>query len=167
MASKNTSQPTETESAVAEVMATPTKIDSATYAAMENWEDAIAAIQQTFGGIGEASNELGDGFAVVQNKATLIGVPLLLAEWTIRKGDTGDYVVVRALARAQDGRMSKLVITDGGSGILKQLREFTERTGKRGGLMVRNGLRESTYEYDQTDDGKPKMATTYYLDTSA
>ncbi len=83
----------------------------------------------------------------------------------IRPGDFGkDYAVVVAVAK--DGR--KVMFSDGGAGIPKQLADVSDRRIERGsatpyhGLKLARGLRRSDYEY--TDEkGNTSAATTFYL----
>lgn len=131
-----------------------------------SFEDALTLLAETYGeeSIVVASEVLGDGFAVLdsKNKNTLIGVAFVLVNWDFSVGDNGEYVVARIVTA--DGR--KLVMIDGSTGICKQLQSYSANTGKYAGMVVKNGLRQSTYDY--TDDkGETKSATTYYLDVSA
>lgn len=130
------------------------------YRNVQSFEDAAALLGDS---VDVAEQVLGDGFALLEDKDTLIGVPVILMEWSFNAGDFGDFVSVRLVAK--DGR--KLIMNDGSTGIMAQLRSYTERTGRYHGLAVRRGLRRSDYTFPDPTTGKDKPAKTYYLDTSA
>lgn len=144
-------------------------ISTAQLAEVTSFDDALALIESTYGAdaLVLASDVLGDGFTLCENKDQLIGVPCAFVSWADSVGDFGPYVVARVVT--QDGR--KLVIVDGSTGIYSQLVAFTERFGRSGGLVSKNGLRRSDYEYDdvdkQTGETVKRPASTYYVDTSA
>lgn len=130
-----------------------------TLAAIESFTDAVEIARETYGNLLHAADVLGNGFTLVDNKENLIGVPFIVLTWRKAHGDHGDYVA--AYVVTEDGR--KCVITDGSTGIAAQLLTLQERTGVNGGILVRKGLRKSTYPHPTEPD---KTATTFYLDTS-
>lgn len=150
-----------------------------------SFDDAAQLLYNNNVGIVDAASVLGDGFALLkeERKSILIGVPLLVLGWKFYPGEYGEeFVALRLVARNPDGSAGKYILTDGSTGIAETLKNYTARTGSRSGLMVRNGLRASSYIYceacertlaaNETDDEhkaakKHKPATTYYLDTSA
>ena len=129
--------------------------------------DAIKVFEQNLGAsIVQASEELGNGFALVDDagKNRLCGVPLFLLSWQFHEGDFGEFVTVYAISN-HNGQDRKYVINDGSTGIYAQLRGFTDRTDRTGGMLVARGLRRSDYTVEV--EGKSTKATTFYLDTSA
>lgn len=129
-----------------------------------SFEDALAVMRETYGetAVVLASDALGDGFALLQEKDSLIGVGCAFISWNESLGDFGPFVAARIVT--EDNR--KVVITDGSEGIYRQLSTFSQETGRNGGLVARHGLRRSDYTY--TDDkGQERPAKTYYVDTSA
>jgi hypothetical protein len=133
---------------------------------VETFDDAIALAMQEVGDIASADNALGDGFALLDNKDTLIGKPLLFLSWSFNNGDFGPFVSAHVVARVDSGGANKVIINDGSTGIYAQLEAYTKRTGKQGGLLSRKGLRRSDYMY--TDEkGQERPASTHYIDTSA
>ena len=159
---------------VAEVMRqTSTAIPSNVYREIETWDDAMRAVVGYVDSIEDASREIGDGFSVLptDRKHILIGVPLMFTEWNFYQGENGEFVAARAIAQQDGGGIRKLVINDGSTGICEQLREYSKRTGRYGGLLVRHGLRKSEYDVEiedrRTGEKSMKHAVTYYLDTSA
>jgi len=106
-----------------------------------------------------------DDFVKLDDKSRLINVPFFARKWWFTEGDMGEFAVVQCvLSRpimTPTGETSKVIVTDGSTGIHSQLRETTKRTGKTTGLLVRNGLRVSQYTAD-TEEG-PKNAETFYL----
>jgi hypothetical protein len=129
-----------------------------------SFDDALALLTETYGeaGIVVASDVLGDGFAMLTNKDLLIGVTFVAVKWTITMGDHGEFAVVKLVTI--DGK--KYVVTDGSTGLHQQLSDFSAKTGRYGGLVVKNGLRKSDYTYTD-ENGKETPATTYYLDLTA
>lgn len=133
---------------------------------IEGYADALNLLAQTYGldEIESAADALGDGFALTDNKDQFIGVPMIFVHWTVSDGDfpdeetgeLGKFVTARVVTSA-----GKFVITDGGHGIGKQLRAYSEETGKTF-IRADHGLSVSTYSNQWTDKGR-----TYYIDTSA
>jgi hypothetical protein len=133
---------------------------------IESFDDALELLKGTYGesALETASDALGDGFALTDNKDQFIGKPLILVHWSINVGDfidqetgeLGKYVVARVVTQA-----GKYLVIDGGSGIAHQLITYTAETGKTF-LVAQKGLRRSDY----TKEGIGE-ATTYYVDTTA
>ena len=158
-----------------------TQYDEDALRSITTFDEAMALTRETHGDISDASEEIGDGFALLSNedKAKLIGVPLLLMEWRENMGDFGPFMSIRLVARNRDGSMAKYILNDGSTGIAEGLRQFTQRTGKTGGLALRNGLRVSEYTFcdvcqsaacsvpDLHAKNNHRKARTFYLDTSA
>ena len=136
------------------------------YRDIESWEDALSLLTQAYGSVDVAEEIIGDGFAVLKDKRSVVGAPMLFINWKFVDGDQGEFAVIRAVANTVKG-FRKLILTDGSTGIYDQLRKYSDRFGKFGGLAVRNGLRASDYEVQDEETGKMKSATTFYLDTSA
>lgn len=139
-------------------------ISTEALAEVQSFEDAVNLAQNVYGqeNVVVASDVLGDGFKMLENKDTLIGVPFFAVAWNFTMGDHGEYVAVKLIT--QDNQ--KLIVTDGSSGIYQMLAHYSKQTGRKGGLFCRKGLRRSDYTFtDET--GKEKAARTYYLDVSA
>lgn len=136
--------------------------------AIDSFEAAVALAKETHGDLAIASQELGDGFTLLgkSDKSRLCGVPLIFVQWQFAQsdfvdkatGEKGEFVVARVVTK--DG--GKFVLIDGGFGVAQQLREFTERTGKHGGLVVERGLRK--YDGENEEHG---AFVRYYIDTAA
>lgn len=137
---------------------------------IDNFQDALALVGQRFGSVRNVADVLGDGFGIADDKAALVGVPLLLLDWhrNSGKGDQ-DYVSIRAMAQTDNGP-EKVVINDGGSGIRAQIDQL-ENDGIMGGVLVPKGLRESRFRFDKrtgkADKNGDGEAVTYYLNISA
>lgn len=151
---------------------------------VESFSDAVKLAADEFGGVINAHEDknLGTGFRLTsdEDKYRLIGVPLLLLDWRFNPGDFGDdYVSIHAVQQNEDGSASKLVINDGGTGICRDLKVYTQKTNRMGGLFVKRGLRVSEYDTiadGGPDNGKPAprnykgktgKGKTFYLDFSA
>jgi hypothetical protein len=136
--------------------------------AIDSFEAAVALAKETHGELAIASQELGDGFTLLgkQDKGRLCGVGLIFVQWQFSEsdyvnketGEKGEFVAARVVTK--DG--GKYVILDGGFGVAQQLREFTDRTGRMGGLVVERGLRK--YDGENEEHGS---FTRYYIDTAA
>lgn len=155
--------------------------DMRTIAASENaYEAALLFAQETFGEVRELSDELGNGFALIEDKSKLEGIGMLVLNWRFNEGDFGMFASVAAVTEKND----KVIFNDGSTGIYSQLRTYTDETGHTGGLKARHGLRGSSYDTCiNCNRGKPKSliecthcgddsdkrssSTTYYFDVSA
>ena len=181
-------KPKTTDDSNTDVATTPSAFTREELSGITTMRDAMTMVDAVHGGVIAAhqTTELGDGFKIVDedDKAKLVGVPLLFLEWTFVPGDFDDeYVSIRAVSEDdQTGAVRKYIINDGGTGICRDLRDFTTKTGRNGGLFVKNGLRVSNYHIDpKTNEPMSKAnaraaiargdkivpASTYYLDASA
>lgn len=120
--------------------------------------DFIALTEQQHGQIVDATTEIGDGFTLTEDLSPFKGVPVVLMEWTFRDGNFGEYVSIRFVAQHPQLGLFRGIYNDGSTGICKQLREYTDRTNKFGGLASKGGFRVS--EYDHPEFGPSK---TWYL----
>lgn len=135
---------------------------------IQSFADVEALFQAHNITVVDAAEEIGDGFALVDNKDLFLKRQMMILSWNFAQGDhkkddgsPTEFVAVRFVVQEPNGSVGKYVITDGGVGICKQLRDYTDRTGVTGGLMVGKGLRKSEYSNEHADN-----ATTYYLDLS-
>lgn len=154
-------------------------VDSITadeYSNIDSMDAAIALLESKGITVVEAADEIGDGFALIEDKNTLIGIPLLILSWNINAGDySSTFVSVRAIARFGRSEDTKVVFNDGGTGIREQLDAYASKYPDRpmGGIFVGHGLRKSEYGLDK-DNMPVKLgseeavgkAATFYLDTS-
>jgi hypothetical protein len=178
-----------------EIVVMPQVFNREQLGAIDSFDAAMALAEQEFGSVVLAHEEslLGDGFRKAEDadKERLIGKPLLFLDWRFLPSDFGqdDWVFIHAVERGENGQAIKWMISDGGSGIARDLREYTAKTSRTGGMIVKNGLRKSSFYFDNNKDsdnfgkalsksqvaeymttGRAKtmaQATTYYLDTSA
>lgn len=136
-------------------------------AGISSFDEAIKLAAQTHGGMLD-STELGDGFSILEDKQKLVGVPFVIVEWEHGKNVTmGEkFVILRIVTQANQ----KLIITDGSTGIMRQLEVMPGN--RRGGIFCREGLRASVYGLDV--NGEPvtigsaeqdgnKQGTTFYI----
>lgn len=145
--------------AVAEV-----KLSDDALAGLTSFNDALALIEETYGkeALVIASDVLGDGFAMLTNKDKLVDEPFIFISWDFHLGDHGEFMAGRIMT--QDGK--KYILVDGSTGICKTMSEYTEKTGKKVGMVCLKGLRRSDYTYTD-ENGKDTPATTYYINTEA
>lgn len=161
---------------------------------VDSWEAAVALSTSLHGDVLSITDtDMADGFrkATDADKDRMIGVPMHIISWRFAVGDyenenvtdgSGDeFTVLHVVVKDVSGGSSKWIITDGGTGINRDLHDFTKKTGRMGGVTVPKGLRVSRYVIDaQTRmpvgkrearellarGGKTEPAATYYLDTS-
>jgi hypothetical protein len=139
-------------------IATPEANDESTF---------LADIEREFGSAVVDASVYGGG--ELTEKDELIGTPFVVTDFEISQSDThtrNDNGVIRpvefAVVRCRTIHGERVVFTDGGTGILPVLLEHEERTGKRGGLVARKGLRRSDYT-KKLDNGTTTAATTFYF----
>jgi len=112
----------------------------------------------------ESMDDYGNGFEVLEDKNQLVKKPFAILEWRFNAGDMGEFVSATCVTEKGD----KVIINDGSTGILRQLRTVTETREKLGianvqaGLICKHGLRRSDYQYTDSK-GESRPATTYYL----
>lgn len=133
---------------------------------IESFDDALKLAAEKYGAenIALASDVIGDGFKLLENKDQLCGVQMLILSWTFNMGDFGEYASARIVTH-EDGATRKFVVNDGSTGIRDQLMSYEAKTGRQGGLLVSKGFRRSDYEFED-EKGKKQKGTTYYLDLS-
>lgn len=133
-------------------------------ASLTSFDDALKLVAAKVGeqNVGVASQEIGDGFKLLENKDQLIGVPFIAVTWDFHQGTHGEFVSVKLVTK--DG--GKFIVNDGSTGIRDQIIAYTAKKKTQGGLFCEKGLRRSNYTYKDEQD-KEVQATTYYLDTSA
>ena len=120
-----------------------------------------------------AEEVLGDGFQLVSgdDKAQLIGKPLLFLQWKFLASKYGPMVVVHALEitgpNDTDVRKWKIIDASGKNGIRMDLMQYSSTYDKFAGLFLRKGLRASNYQVENPNrPGEMMTATTFYLDYS-
>lgn len=150
------------------VAITTTRFDDEKLLAIGSFDDALSLLAEEGIVVDAASETLGNGFSVIQDKGVLVGAEMILLSWQFNQGDMGEFVSINAVVKLPGHQTpAKLVINDGSTGIRDDLKKYTERTGKTAGLYVKKGLRRSDYDYTDEKTGETRGATTFYLDTSA
>lgn len=137
--------------------------DDQSLRSLDSFSDALATVGPN---VLDSADEIGSGFSVLEDKDKLLKQTFLILEWRFNPGkytnDTGeltDFVSATVITKAND----RFILNDGSTGIAKQLRDLSDRTGQYGGLLCRNGLRVSR-DYDvELPDGSTTKGTTYYL----
>lgn len=132
-------------------------------ASVTTFDQAVALAESAYGEI-ISSEELGDGYTVVE-KSSLLNVPFLILSWEEGKnvkfendGKPAGFTIVRGVTQNND----KVLFVDGSTGIRDQLTVFQQVSGRSGGLLAKFGLRVSEYEYTDAK-GKKIPAKTYYI----
>ena len=139
--------------------------ETADLRSISSLEDAVRLLTDNGLTIADATTAIGDGFEMLEDKDLLIKVPFIALTWSFTQGDFGaDYLIMRIVTA--DGK--KFVVTDGSTGLCRQVQEFERETGRTAGLKVERGLRKSEYflgadnQPVSSDEGFGK-GYTYYL----
>jgi hypothetical protein len=113
-----------------------------------------------------------DDYVKLDDKNQLLNTPFFINRWWFTEGDmtneqgepTGFAVmriIVSRKVHTPTGESDKVIVTDGSTGIYKQLRQITQKKQQTGAMIVRHGLRVSQYT-TETAEGI-KQAETFYL----
>lgn len=132
---------------------------------LQTFEDAIALATQELNAEIVNSADLGDGFALLEDKAALVGKPMMFITWRFSIGDYGPFVSAHVMVEESKGKYGKYIINDGSTGIYAQLNDLAETKPGQKTLYSPNGLRRSDFKYVDSS-GESKPATTFYIDTS-
>ena len=89
----------------------------------------------------------------------LINQDMVVARIRFNEGTSGNFVSVCAYT-IPDGK--KVIFNDGGTGVYKQLKSYTERTGRTTAIRCKKGLKPSRYTYVD-DNGVERDAVTFYI----
>jgi hypothetical protein len=140
---------------------------------ISTFEDALALVAETYGDVLAADEVIGNGFRMLANKEKLVGTPFVAIQWKFFDGDYGSkYTNLLVVTDRGD----RYLVNDGGAGITRDLMEYSTRTSRMGGVVFRNGLSSSTYDFcsecgstvcEAPDEHRMTPATTFYLDLSA
>lgn len=130
--------------------------DDETLGNIRSFEDALAVLSDAGVQVTDIS-DYGDGFAVVR-KEELVNAPFVIVDYKFADGDFGTpFAILRVVTK--DGR--KAIFTDGSTGVRAQMQDLDKR-GISGGVLVKNGLTVSEYEYIDAE-GNKTPAKTFYL----
>ena len=130
-----------------------------------DYDDAIKLLASQGVELRDAATEIGDGFVILENKDELLDKPFVVLHATFSVGDYGaEFCIMRVVSPS-----GKWIVTDGGTGINSQMRDYVEKNGSATGLVCQRGLRKSVYDTDAS--GQPTKdpnlfagkGTTYYL----
>ena len=114
----------------------------------------------------------GTGVIVCDDKNRLLGVPFIIVAYAFHDGDNGEFVSAVAVTKTpltiNSQETCKVVINDGSTGILAQIRAIETERVESGSDVIQPlycpaGLRKSTYDYEDPATGKVNKATTFYL----
>lgn len=144
----------------------PAKFSRDDLGLIDSFDSAVALAMGVFGDVLDAADEplFGDGFKVAteEDKRNLKGVPLLLLDWRFQESDFGadgdQYVIAHAVQRLDNGGVKKWVLTDGSSGIARDLKNYSDKTQRDGGVLFKGGIRVSDYQTDG-ETGMPLSKT--------
>lgn len=136
--------------------------------------DMLAALGIEVADVLDASEQIGDGWHVLDDKDQLINVPFVITDYKFAEGrftdkKTGEktqFVILRVVTRealTTAGKTGKWIVTDGSTGIKDQMGEWVTKKGidldaDKVPALFCQGLTRSDYF---TPDGDP--AHTYYL----
>jgi hypothetical protein len=124
------------------------------WSTVTSWETALSILGAD--NITDAQEAFGDGSRLLDKK-DFLHAEFVVLDWNyVKNKETGEDSYVNVLVINRQG--SKARFNDGGSGIFKQCKEFEAKTGRRGGVYCKDGLRVSEFV---TEDGQD--AKTYYF----
>jgi hypothetical protein len=129
---------------------------------VETFEEAI----RHFGGEDLLSLDAIDDYVKLDDKNQLVDTPFIVVKFWFSTGEILDEATgevretVYATAQLITADSRKFTITDGSTGVRKQLQKWYERTGRWGGVPARSGLRVSRYP---NPTNRKLLAETFYL----
>lgn len=114
---------------------------------------------QVLPAIHSGEDHFGDGFRLLEDKATAVGREFLIIDWKMILDPTTEreYASIRLITSYND----LVRMNDGSTGIYRQLK-MLESKGIYGGIHCANGLRVSEYVHED-EKGNKTPAKTYYL----
>ena len=147
-APKNTTKDAEGESA--------TRDDLQPYDDVSGDFDSFADVINSGVPVVNSRDALGDGYRLIPDKDLLVKVPFVIVSYVfnVEEDTKRVFVTMRVLTKNDE----KWIVNDGGTGILAQMQEASDRALPLP-IYVEGGLRKSTYNHPQ--HGK---STTFYLD---
>jgi hypothetical protein len=156
-------------------VATRRQFDDEQLLAITDFATAYRAATDAYGDPVVSTEELGTGFKKIDDKSYLVDKPFLALMWEFHPGDYGDepFVAVHCVTEANE----KLIFVDGSTGIRDALQKWSNRSGRQGGMLCPQGLRDSEFHYcedcktakNKRDTHCPDCgtkltpATTYYI----
>lgn len=124
----------------------------------DTWEQVVEAMG------GDVIEFEGSPYKVV-DKDTLVGVPFMIVDIRFSWSEKFDSPFCNVLALTKDNE--RVVINDGSTGIMEQMKHHLQKTKRKSGIICEGGLRKSEYTtevYDAfKDETKEIQATTYYI----
>lgn len=139
------------------------------WAEIDGIDAALAVIESQGITVENISDEVSDGFDLIDDKDVLCGLAILIIGWRTSNGDFGEFVSIRAICKEGAWTGKKVVFNDGSTGIKGQLHKIESKRGLNSlnewvvvPMHADKGLRRSDYTY--TDDkGESRPAKTYYF----
>lgn len=158
------------------------RMDDRTLREIQSFDDAVRLATERYGGVVDISEEIGNGFALLNrdDKLRLVGTPFIILDGSVNRGDFGFFCSLVIMTKSGD----KYIVNDGSTGLARQVFEIAAARKQFGGFMVPHGLRVSEYATcNQCDRPMPEdqkecewcgfagkqrhKAHTFYLDSSA
>lgn len=139
------------------------------WAEIDSVDAALAVIESSGIVVENISDEVGDGFDLIDDKDVLCGLAMLIIGWRTSAGDFSEFVTVRAICKDGAWEGKKIVFNDGSTGIKEQLHKIEGRRGLNSlnewivaPMHADKGLRRSDYMFTN-DKGEQAPAKTYYF----
>ena len=131
-------------------------VENFDYRTVDSFEDIYNAVGSE--NIAHATDVIGDGFSILEEKAQLVDVPLMIlsARFTTENARGEGYWSIRVITKSGE----KFVVNDGGYGIAQAMDTLKVKAAKFP-VYVPHGLRRRDYTHPEYG-----QATTYYFDTS-
>jgi hypothetical protein len=133
----------------AKALAKRDRVDDETLRNIASFEDAFALATELYGDVTDVTEELGNGFTLITDKAPLVGKEMIVVSCAFSDGDFGQFASVAAVTK--DG--GKFIFNDGSTGVYNQLFELVRTKKRTGGFHLPSGLTASTYPTCPPSDG--------------
>lgn len=135
---------------------------------VKSFDDAMALLADAGISIKNVE-EYGEGFKVCDNLMQLVSVPFIILDISFSTGDFGEFAILRVVTKYDE----KFIITDGSTGIYRQVKGYIQKTGETSGYAVPRGLTVSEFRFSEETGSvvrpgepgydKAKPAKTFYL----
>lgn len=106
------------------------------------FEDAFRLATEVYGDVTDVTQELGNGFTLITDKAPLINNPFIIISTNFNEGDFGEFVSIAAVTKDH----KKYIFNDGSTGVRNQLFELARTLKRTGGFYAPTGLSASEYD---------------------
>lgn len=109
---------------------------------VDSFESAFALAESMFGEVTDVTQELGNGFTLITDKAPLVNTAFVILSCAFNEGDFGTFASIACVTKAGE----KYIFNDGSTGVHNQLFELILTKKRTGGFLAPTGLNASEYD---------------------